>query len=363
MINNMVMVLTNPYDPDPRVKKEIDYFLSKGVKVHLLCWDRESKYHNDEIHENNQFTIIRFRYKAKYGTGIKQLFSYLKFGAGVRKFIKKMDSNPLLYAHDLDGFLLVFFMSKKYKKVFDMHEIYHLRSKSKIINSIKKILSRKLQRSSMYNIYVNSEQILDRTNLEKYIYLPNYCYLSNQTYRSNDKTKKVLIGYVGNVRYLEPFKLIDESIKKFSSFEFHLHGKGSSLEEVREIASNYFRVFGEYKQQDSSKIYESIDLSYLVYPRNIMQNNLSYPIKLFESIQFLTPIIAYSDTAIGRFVDEHEIGFTFSDLKGLNNILESIEKNTTIIDEKSKKMMELREEYSWERIVENLDVIVKEAKR
>ena len=40
---NVLMLLSNAYDPDPRVRQEALALLSNGHRVHLLAWDRDLK--------------------------------------------------------------------------------------------------------------------------------------------------------------------------------------------------------------------------------------------------------------------------------------------------------------------------------
>lgn len=40
------MILTNGFDPDPRVYKEAKSLIKLGHKVTILCWDRSGEYIN-----------------------------------------------------------------------------------------------------------------------------------------------------------------------------------------------------------------------------------------------------------------------------------------------------------------------------
>ena len=39
----ILMLLTNAFDPDPRVYQEAKALIEKGYKVSILCWDRDLK--------------------------------------------------------------------------------------------------------------------------------------------------------------------------------------------------------------------------------------------------------------------------------------------------------------------------------
>ncbi len=73
------MILTNGFDVDPRVYKEAKTLVKHGNDVEILCWDRENKYTNKEYEIIDCIKVKRFFPKSKYGSGYKQVFSYIKF--------------------------------------------------------------------------------------------------------------------------------------------------------------------------------------------------------------------------------------------------------------------------------------------
>ena len=59
-------------NPDPRVQKYCDYLMKENIDYHILCWDRDMKYPDDEKHSY-------FHKNAAYGTGVRNVSSILKF--------------------------------------------------------------------------------------------------------------------------------------------------------------------------------------------------------------------------------------------------------------------------------------------
>ena len=80
------MILTNGFDPDPRVYKEAKSLKKLGHKVTILCWDREGTYIDKQEEDLEGIHIVRFFGNAEYGTGYKQIFKFLNF----KKWTKKI---------------------------------------------------------------------------------------------------------------------------------------------------------------------------------------------------------------------------------------------------------------------------------
>lgn len=54
------MLLTNGFDPDPRVYKEAKSLTKLGHKITILCWDRDGTYVDKPEENLNGIKIVRF---------------------------------------------------------------------------------------------------------------------------------------------------------------------------------------------------------------------------------------------------------------------------------------------------------------
>src|SRR5437588_8600203 len=70
----VLMLLTNAYDPDPRVRQEALALLSMGYRVRLLAWDRDLKSPETELMEGVE--VERVRLPSSHGRGTTQIFFY-----------------------------------------------------------------------------------------------------------------------------------------------------------------------------------------------------------------------------------------------------------------------------------------------
>jgi glycosyltransferase involved in cell wall biosynthesis len=119
----VLMLLTNAYDPDPRVRQEALALIGMGCRVRLLAWDRDLKTPASECMEGVE--VERVFVSSVHGRGTSQLFFYAwlylrMLWRGLRI------SFDLVHCHDLDTLPLGFVLGKLKRKpiVYDAHESF-----------------------------------------------------------------------------------------------------------------------------------------------------------------------------------------------------------------------------------------------
>src|SRR3954464_11238372 len=71
----VLMLLTNAYDPDPRVRQEALALIGMGCRVKLIAWDRDLKAPPSECMEG--IGVERVFLASTHGRGSTQAFFYL----------------------------------------------------------------------------------------------------------------------------------------------------------------------------------------------------------------------------------------------------------------------------------------------
>jgi glycosyltransferase involved in cell wall biosynthesis len=119
----VLMLLTNGYDPDPRVRQEALVLLAAGCRVRLLAWDRDSKAPASEVMEGIE--VDRIFLASKHGRGTTQVFFYAAL------YLKMLwrglrTSFDAVHCHDLDTLPLGFILAKLKRTsiVYDAHESF-----------------------------------------------------------------------------------------------------------------------------------------------------------------------------------------------------------------------------------------------
>ncbi|MFQ5962099.1 MAG: glycosyltransferase family 4 protein, partial [Candidatus Methylomirabilales bacterium] len=119
----IVMLLSNPYRPDPRVRKEAVALHKNGHAVQLYAWDREVRYPTEETKEGIE--VRRIHLASSYDSFFEVLVNLPRVWG---QMIWQLRSQPLdvIHAHDLDTLPVGLFIAKLRRKpcVFDAHEVY-----------------------------------------------------------------------------------------------------------------------------------------------------------------------------------------------------------------------------------------------
>lgn len=122
-IRTVLMLLTNAYEPDPRVRQEALALLRMGCRVRLLAWDRDLKCAPTECIEGIE--VERVFLASTHGRGTAQAFFY--FWLYLRMLCRGWRTRfDVVHCHDLDTLPLGFLLGKLKRKpiVYDAHESF-----------------------------------------------------------------------------------------------------------------------------------------------------------------------------------------------------------------------------------------------
>ena len=357
--NKIYMILTNGFDPDVRVYKEAKFLKNEGFEIEIICWDRKGDYIDRKEEILDGIKIKRFCILSKPGSGMKQLIPFMKFIKSVREYLKDKDYS-YLHCHDFDGMTVGLFTRKKKNRtiIFDMHEIYKNYSYAK--NNIFDWIFTKYLKKSSYIIYVNKEQIKNiNSNLkEKAVFLPNYPEESIYTPINKYSCKEIRVNYIGCLRDYESLDTLSRIGIKDANLKIGLYGMGVCYEKLYEEYKNTnVIIYGKYNGiEESGEIYRSTDILYCSYNPDVANWKTAYPVKLYEAIITLTPIIVSKNTEAGKFVEENGIGTTiqYGNEESIINAIYEIKEH---YNQYVKNIKKIADNYKWENIAKNLDKI------
>lgn len=363
----ILMVLTNAFDPDPRVYKEARSLVGIGHSVDIFCWDRESRYTDKPVEILDGIRIIRFFSQGAYGTGYKQLKGYLSFCKATMKYAlqNKFDA---VHSHDFDALIIGRRIQKRLKiqLVFDEHDFFHLyfRNRHGWINQRIADLVLCFQKHILQNVRVH----IVVTPQMKAFYETDGGSESKATIRiitnapmkesfagirTKENHKKPVIGFVGTIRYLDELKILIKVAADYPGIGILIAGKGRALEPLlqfqNEQAVSNVEITGEYTLEQLEEIYAGIDVTYLIYPPS--DSEISLPNKFFESIITETPIIADSKAEYGQMVRSLGIGWTVESQRieeSLRTIFKELDSDPKILDKYKENMRRIKEDYFWE---------------
>ncbi len=361
------MILTNSFDPDPRVYKEAKTLADSGHDIEILAWDRENKNLNKAYEEMDGIKIRRFYANATFGTGIKQMKGFINFIKQVKKYINNCRYD-FLHCHDFDGLIIgycVKVFNSRVNLIYDEHDLFYLYFEgrkgyfNKLIAKGIKIVEQIVLNKVDHHIVVTPNMKLLYEKKTNPIVITNAPLRSSFENIRKLKREKIVVGFIGAVRYIDELKILADVASEFPAISIFIAGRGTKLNEfikyTEEKAYNNIEIFGEYNIAQLEDLYSRIDITYLVYP--MKDSIISLPNKFFESIITKTPMISYNNSEFGDIIKNKNFGWCVeSDNMELNlrNIFSSLVSNDIVLEEVRNNMSNESTNYLWESNVDKL---------
>lgn len=361
---NVIMLLTNPCNPDLRVMKEAAYIIKRGHNVTILCWDRDKDTELPKVSWYAGAKIIRFRIPSVYGTGYKQLGAFFRFAKACKAYIKK-ETVDVVHCHDLDGYVVYRSLCMNHiPYIWDMHENY-IKGNGIVQRIIRQIViygvkkSRKSICVSRDVIYKMPERIRNQM-----ILLRNYPDASYLEWRPKTESSYLRIGYHGMVRkQMKEFKALFEACKRMEAVKIDINGGGTDLKELQDLAKAYDNVtiHGPYNGlTDSNRLYENTDILFCGYDPTITNyQGDTEVVKYYEAIITGTPMIMTKGIGMGEKVEKMDIGAAVDtrNQEELKDVIQELLVNRSQLERWRNNMQQIADRYQWSSAVVILNEI------
>ncbi|ALV63887.1 Glycosyl transferase, group 1 [Thermococcus sp. 2319x1] len=330
----IVMTVSNPFKPDPRVYKEAKSLAKHGHEVIVIAWDREGKYPKEEVIDC--IKIIRFGPKSKYGNLLDFALKLPLFYLRTLKFILRHDYDAI-HTHDFDtailGLLAKILRRKKW--IYDVHDLYYtfFSMEGEKENFLEKLIQRLdmfLAKSS--NVVIVATQsiggkyeglreyyIKSGINPEKIVTIWNVpeveSFLKHEELNLK-KPKKFTIGFIGSQRTISNFIRLFEAVKNEKNSKILFVGTGKVAEELKRTVKEKYRnldieFIGSVPYKLIPNYYKLCNVMYAYYPprENVKR---AIAIKVFEAAILGIPVIVNADSLMEDFVKKYRCGATIS---------------------------------------------------
>ena len=165
--------------------------------------------------------------------------------------------------------------------------------------------------------------------------------------RSDSKIRLSYVGGLGGLYQIDMFlKTITESNL---NYVLQLNTRKIDWNKNKISYDKYLNnrlLISHYQSNEIDKIYNATDI-FCIYIKPIEYWKFVMPIKLFEAIYFLKPVIATKGTAVGEFVEKHNIGWTIKYQEdALKDFLNNLNNNE--IELKKENLREVRSINTWQ---------------
>jgi glycosyltransferase involved in cell wall biosynthesis len=313
MAKKVLMLLSNPFLPDPRVEKEAIALGQAGHEVTVLAWDRKGE--KEPSFAGEGFRVIRVPTRISRGRFFLGLpiFSIKAVWKGLRSDCQ------VVHAHDFDTLPQAAFLAKMKgaKLVYDAHEHYAkmimLDMPSFVANMIDRWEYRLVGKVDLL-IAANDpilDHLLPNTKGEKVVVM-NCIDLPITPPARSQARDKVVLFYGGA---LEPGRYILElleAVKRDEGCVLRIAGRGRYEPQVREAAIQCPRIsFLGYVDQRAivQETSEADAVVSLLDPSN-ENYRIATPVKLLEAMAVGVPVITTRGTLTAKIVEEEGCGIT-----------------------------------------------------
>ncbi|GAB6100862.1 glycosyltransferase family 4 protein [Thermococcus atlanticus] len=343
----IVMTVSNPFKPDPRVYKEAKSLAKAGHEVYVIAWDREGRYPEEEKIEG--FRVIRLGPKAEYGPlmALKLPLFYLK----AFKVILKLKPDAI-HTHDFDTAILGFIFKKLkgIKWVYDVHDLYFtffsMEGDQNLLGKLVKIID--ILFAKCTDILIVATQSIGRKHeglREYYIKegiipervisiwnVPDVETFLNYPQLRVKPSKKFTIGFIGAQRTVSNFIPLFEVAKNTPHrYKILFVGEGRVTDKLKRLVKEKYpeldiEFIGSIDYRLIPNYYMLCDVIFAWYPQreNIKR---AIAIKVFEAAVMGIPSIVNADSLMEDFVREYKCGIAIKklNLHHLKQVLKFVE--------------------------------------
>ena len=325
------MVVSNRYDPDPRVQKEATTLVEAGHRVQVFAYDRA---HDggpaEEVRQGVRIHRLRLKCRA-YGVNAGTLLGLSEFRRAVSRILNA-DPPDVLHCHDQDtcALGLAFKQRRGTRFIFDAHDFYWtFLTREKSVAAWRRGAARLLEAS--HRRYARAADLLI-TVTDSVSEHPGTADLYRRwgcdplviwnaplaVHSPPPLPARFTVGYYGNVRAPAMFDWLLQAIEAMPEAErpaLRVAGGGTAQSAVAtrlQHAENHLgipvHVTGPFAMEELYALMAECSIQYCAYPR---QGNVerSVPVKLLDAVAHGRRVIGNADMLMGDWIREKNWGW------------------------------------------------------
>lgn len=365
-MKRVVLIRSNPVNPDPPVEKMANALLKLGYDVHIVAWDRDANAKDEvsTIHlQDGEADITRFGIQATYGGGLKKsLPALVKFQFKITKWLlSNRDKYDIIHAFDFDtGFIAAIF-TRLLRKRLVYHILDYYVDSHNLAGSKLGSLVERAEISVMNCAYAaivctekRKEQICKATPRKLYVIhnTPVDREINTDCIHRKGSCQKagiVFVGTFGSERFLQE---VLQVVASREDVELHIGGFGELEPLIREAASCQENVYyyGRLSYEKTLCLESQCDLMFAMYTPEVPNHRYAAPNKFYEALMLGKPIIMAQNTGFDEVIHENDIGETVPyNVEGFHVALDRLLSRRESWAEMRKRARKLYEDsFSWE---------------
>lgn len=366
----VLILRSNPVDPDPRVEKEADTLLKAGYPVDIFCWDRSSDHdveRSTKKLDSGDCTIYRAGIKSSFGLGFRgNIKPLLRFQLEILKFIKQNRSKyDVIHSCDFDTAFAGFIgRSKKHsKQVYDIFDYYA--DAFGVPSFLKKMIvaidTFVIEHADAVIICSESrKKQLGKAKPKRLVVIHNSPAIPEDIKGSSkdDSSGRFRIVYVGILSDGRLIPELLEIVSRHKEYELKIAGFGKYEALAEEYADKYDNIefFGRIGYSQTLELEKESDVMTAIYDPAVPNHRYAAPNKFYEALMLGKPLIMCRNTGFSDLIEKNGFGVCI-DYSGdfLEEGLEEIKGNYEKFSAcKSAEKGLFRKNYSWDIMSERL---------
>jgi glycosyltransferase involved in cell wall biosynthesis len=308
----VIMIRSNPINPDTRLEKEAKTLADAGYKVSLLGWLRFGE--APLLEKKSHYDIKRIKLRAPLG---KVIILYLPIWWSLVFFHLLREEWDVVHATDLDTFVPALFAAKLRKKkiVYDIFDFYV--DMVTVPIPIRNVIAKFdffLMRYADALIIVDPSRLkqIHRDNDSSVVIIFNSPldnnHITDIKFQKNESCFKIF--YAGMLYEDRGTASVIEVVKNNNTIKLEIAGWGQYEKELirlmdkeSNITFNGILPYDEVIQRTLQS-----DLLFALYDPSIPNNRYASPNKLFEAMMCEKPILVSDGTAMADIVRKENCG-------------------------------------------------------
>ncbi len=372
---SIVLLRSNPVDPDSRVEKEANSLIKAGYEVKIVAWDRDFKYKIKESFlelNDGRVKIYKLGIPSTYGEGVKNLKPFLIFQFRLLLWLfKNRKKYHIIHACDFDTAYTAYHCSKLLKKklVYDIFD-YLFTNSGGNFSILKKYIVH-LQHTIINHAnatIICTEKRKDQirgTKPKKLVIIHNSPPRLDENLPklklNKNKVKIVYVGVLQDKRFIEE---LADIIKNNKEWELHIGGFGKFEGYFKKQASEYdnIKYYGKLSYSKTLELEKSCDIMTAIYDPTVGNHYYAAPNKFYEALMLGKPLVMVKNTGMSEIVTQFNIGEVIDyNSESLKVAIENLIAKRNEWPEISFKMKKLyQKDYSWDEMEKRLISLYRE---
>ena len=343
-----LMLLSNPYRPDPRVLRESRELIKSGINVHLIAWDRDAGLPEKAIEDGIQ--VMRVGPRAPFRSILKVAARLPRFWLRSMLISRKLKFD-ILHANDFDTLPLGICLSRLSGKplLYDAHDLY-AKMIEKDVGGLSHLVWRaELCMAGKANAIVTTSEPFARelSKGKRKVHIvtnsPDPSVLEGSdkaAVRKKYGLSGFVVSYLGS---LEPGRFVEELCRAFGPGDgvtLAIGGNGTLRGIPMKVAEDNraVRFLGTIPTDEALRVTWASDLVVCMLDASNPNYRSSIPVKILDAMASSRPVVTTKGLDMAEKVERAGCGFVISyDPEEFKKTVMKAKDSPALIDEMGRR--------------------------